>query len=161
MAESMPPVLDATCGGRMMWFNKQDARALFVDRREIDQIELCDGRRFSIRPDLLADFTALPFLDNSFYLVVFDPPHLLRVSDTAYMGIKYGRLPKDWKPLIRAGFDECMRVLKPNGSLIFKWNETQVRTSEIIALLPQKPLFGHQSGHRLHTHWMAFIKEAL
>ena len=28
-----------------------------------------------IAPDLLADFTDLPFPDNTFALVVFDPPH--------------------------------------------------------------------------------------
>ena len=30
---SLPPVLDACCGGRMMWFDREDTRALFVDRR--------------------------------------------------------------------------------------------------------------------------------
>ena len=28
-----PPVLDACCGSRMFWFDKQDDRALFVDKR--------------------------------------------------------------------------------------------------------------------------------
>jgi hypothetical protein len=29
----LPPVLDACCGPRMMWFDKNDPRALFIDRR--------------------------------------------------------------------------------------------------------------------------------
>ena len=57
----LPPVLDATCGGRMMWFNKRHPLALYLDNREIADVELCDGRHFSVRPDIVADFTALPF----------------------------------------------------------------------------------------------------
>jgi 23S rRNA G2069 N7-methylase RlmK/C1962 C5-methylase RlmI len=159
MQKGLPPVLDATCGARMMWFDKSDARALFIDRRELNQVELCDGRKFTIKPDILADFTSLPFPDESFYLVVFDPPHLLKVNDTAYMAIKYGRLHGDWREVISAGFKECMRVLKPNGTLIFKWNETQIATKEILKIIGEKPLFGHKSGHRMNTHWMTFMKE--
>ena len=74
----LPPVLDATCGGRMMWFNKRHPLALYLDNREIADVELCDGRHFSVRPDIVADFTALPFPDGSFRLVVFD-----RLADNA------------------------------------------------------------------------------
>lgn len=45
----LPPVLDATCGGRMMWFDKQHPLALYLDNREIADVELCDGRHFSAR----------------------------------------------------------------------------------------------------------------
>ena len=34
-------------------------------------------------------------------------------------------LNENWKEEIRAGFKECFRVLKPNGTLIFKWSEVQ------------------------------------
>ena len=30
------PVLDATCGSRMIWFNKNNELAIFVDERELD-----------------------------------------------------------------------------------------------------------------------------
>ena len=39
---------------------------------------LCDGRHFEVNPDVQADFTNMPYPDNSFRMVVFDPPHLLR-----------------------------------------------------------------------------------
>jgi len=29
----LPPVLDACCGSRMFWFDRQDSRAVFVDKR--------------------------------------------------------------------------------------------------------------------------------
>ena len=86
-------VLDMCCGSRMVWFNKRDTRTLFADIRS-EEHELCDGRRLVIRPDLIADFRSLPFADASFPVVVFDPPHLERVGQTAWMGKKYGRLNK-------------------------------------------------------------------
>ena len=86
-------ILDVCCGSRMFWFNKQDTRAVFTDIRA-EEHELCDGRRLVISPDLIADFRALPFADESFPVVVFDPPHLERVGQSAWMGKKYGRLNK-------------------------------------------------------------------
>ena len=53
-----------------------------------------------------------------------------------------------------------MRVLKPNGTLIFKWNETDVTVSKIIDVIGQMPLFGHKSGKREKTHWLCFMKES-
>ena len=38
-----------------------------------------------IAPDLLADFTDLPFPDNTFALVVFDPPHFERNGATGWL----------------------------------------------------------------------------
>lgn len=63
-----------------------------------------------------------------------------------------------WEDDIRQGFEECMRVLKPNGTLIFKWNEQQIPTARIIEIIGQKPLFGHTSGKGGKTIWMCFLK---
>lgn len=74
-------ILDATCGSRMIWFNENHPLALYVDRREVEDEVIwtaSDGSRtryLTVKPDVIADFTELPFEDNSFYLVVFDPPH--------------------------------------------------------------------------------------
>jgi len=73
--KTTPPILDVCCGGRMFYFDKQDSRVLFQDIREIDTT-LCDGRAFSIKPDVVGDFTNMVFADNTFSMVVFDPPHL-------------------------------------------------------------------------------------
>jgi SAM-dependent methyltransferase len=160
-SDGLPPVLDATCGARMMWFDKNNPLVLFVDRREVEPISVGIGRNareFSVSPDVVADFTNLPFDDDSFSLVVFDPPHFTRAGENSFMGIKYGKLPKEWHNTIHDGFHECMRVLKPNGVLIFKWNETQIYTSEIIKVVGVEPLFGHISGKKSNTHWMCFMK---
>ncbi|EBN6116198.1 class I SAM-dependent methyltransferase [Salmonella enterica] len=152
-------ILDVCCGSRMFWFNKQDTRAVFTDIRA-EEHELCDGRRLVISPDLIADFRSLPFSDSSFPVVVFDPPHLERVGQSAWMGKKYGRLnKKTWRTDLRAGFKEAFRVLWPHGVLIFKWNETQIPVSQILALTDVKPAIGQRTGKNDKTHWIIFVKD--
>ncbi len=153
----MSNVLDVCCGSRMFWFDKGDSRAVFNDVRE-ESHTLCDGRSLEIKPDTQYDFTKLGFDDQSFNLVVFDPPHLKNVGDTAYMALKYGKLQGDWKLMLSDGFKECFRVLKSGGTLVFKWNEDQIKVKDILALTEQNPLFGHRSGKASKTHWICFIK---
>ena len=75
------PVLDPACGGRMFWFDKSDSRVLFGDVRD-ESWELCDGRRFEVKPDMLMDYRDLPFPDETFLMVVLDPPHLRNAGET-------------------------------------------------------------------------------
>lgn len=160
----LPPVLDACCGSRMFWFNKADPRALFVDkRRETHPIDIGTpgtvGRSpIVVNPDMLADFTELPFSDCSFSLVVFDPPHIERTAALGLLTKKYGHLAGDWREMLRQGFAECFRVLKPHGTLIFKWAESDYPVSEVLKLTTERPLFGHKSGKQSATHWVAFLK---
>lgn len=148
----------------MMWFDQQDQRCLFGDRRDesllvTDRTHRADGTRaLSIHPDVRMDFRQLPFMDASFALVVFDPPHLVRAGPRSWLAAKYGRLGADWRDDIRQGFAECFRVLRPEGVLIFKWSEVQIPTRDVLALTPQQPLFGHPSGKRGGTHWITFMK---
>lgn len=169
-------IIDVCCGGRMFYFDKKDERVLFCDNRKI-KTTLCDGRKFEVNPDVQCDFTNLPFEDNSFKLVIFDPPHLTRntgkskykelygslseiPTPTGWQQIKYGALYNNWPDMLSRGFSECFRVLEPNGILIFKWNETDIKVSEILKLTNEKPIFGHKSGKRSNTHWICFMKGA-
>lgn len=148
--------LDVCCGGKQFWFDKDDSRALFIDHRTLETT-LCDGRDFRISPDEIADFRDLPYADNTFPLVVFDPPHLVQVGDKSWLALKYGKLGQDWKIDVRAGFAECFRVLIPLGTLVFKWSETQIRLNDVLSLAPEKPLFGNRRGK---TIWCVFQKSA-
>lgn len=151
-------ILDVCCGSRMFWFNKNNPFALFGDIRNEDHI-LCDGRTLSINPDIELDFTNLhQFGDDEFQLVVFDPPHLVSAGKNSWLAKKYGTLNNAWQEDISRGFSECFRVLKYGGVLIFKWNETQIKTSEVLSLTSVPPLFGHISGKRMNTHWICFMK---
>lgn len=157
-------VLDACCGSRMFWFDRQDPRAVFVDCRKEshllpDKSSKGGARRLIVAPDIMADFRRLPFEDGAFPLVVFDPPHLLRAGKAGWQAKKYGRLPDDWRAMLRDGFAECFRVLREDGTLIFKWNEHEIPVSEILALTPEIPLFGQRCGKTAKTHWIVFMKE--
>ena len=68
---------------------------------------------------------------------------------------KYGVLPKDWELYLKAGFDECMRVLELDGILVFKWNEEQIKLNDVLKAFARKPLFGDQRGK---TRWIVFMK---
>lgn len=159
----LPPVLDVCCGSRMFWYDKTDARAVFVDKRRetvlAADMSVTNGERsIVVDPDVLADFTCLPFEDGVFSLVVFDPPHVKSLSETSWLLKKYGALWGDWQEMIRGGFSECFRVLRPGGTLIFKWSEVQIPLSDVLALTDERPLFGHKTVKRAGTHWVAFIK---
>lgn len=154
---SPPRVLDPCCGSRMMWFDRQHPDAVFGDKRRESHV-LCDGRQLHIEPDSLMDFRALPFADGSFHLVVFDPPHLKHAGPRSWLRAKYGVLDESWRDDLRQGFAECFRVLSSNGTLIFKWAEDQVKVREVLELAPHPPLFGHPTGRKGLTHWMAFMK---
>lgn len=158
-----PPVLDACCGSRMFWFDRTDPRAVFVDcRDETHELKDCSSsggsRTLNINPDFVADFTNLPFPDSRFALVVFDPPHIVGSGKNSWLAKKYGVLSKGWRDEIRQGFAECFRVLKPGGTLVFKWNETRIPVSEILALTPERPLVGQRCGKQAKTHWIVFLK---
>ena len=72
---------------------------------------------------------------------------------------KYGYLEKEtWQDDLRKGFAECFRVLKPDGVLVFKWNECHIPLKEILPLAPKPPLFGQRGGRSYKTHFIVFIK---
>lgn len=159
----LPRVLDACCGSRMFWFDLQHPDALFVDNRRethvLPDISSTGGSRLLVvDPNIQADFTQLPFRDEQFHHVVFDPPHLIRNGKKGWLAKKYGKLEGDWREDLRRGFAECFRVLKPNGTLVFKWCEEEVPVSEILQLAVRKPLYGNRSGRTAKTHWIVFLK---
>lgn len=125
-----------------------------MDCRQLEDT-LCDGRKLEIKPDIVADFRNIPFNNNTFSMVVFDPPHLLKVGENSWLAKKYGKLSDTWPQDLKQGFNECMRVLKPYGTLIFKWNEQQIKLSEVLKCFSNKPIFGNK---RADTHWLVFMK---
>jgi hypothetical protein len=157
-------ILDVCCGPRGMWFNKNDNRVVFHDKRN-SEYKLKENsyhhyeRTLVVKPDIVGDFTMLSIESGTFNLVVFDPPHA-NFGTSSVMANVYGTLKnQNWQDMIRRGFSECFRVLVCGGVLIFKWCEVDININEILKLTNEKPLFGHRSGKRMDTHWVCFMKE--
>ena len=76
-------ILDVCCGSRMFWFDKHDERVVFCDKRKERHILNydCGDYDINVSPNVLSDFTALPFPSNHFQVVVFDPPHLKKIGE--------------------------------------------------------------------------------
>ena len=76
----MPLILDACCSTRSFWFDKNDDRVLFHDLRNetyhIKPDKSHPKRTLVVKPDVVGDFTKMVFDDNTFQLVVFDPPFI-------------------------------------------------------------------------------------
>jgi hypothetical protein len=152
-------ILDPASSMRSFYFDKKDDRVLFGDIRVKETHLLTNGQTIHIEPDEVMDFRAIPYPDETFKVVVFDPPHMLNLSEKSWMRKKYGVLDKEtWRDDLTKGFAECFRVLKDQGTLIFKWNEVSIPLKDILILTPYKPVLGHPSGKRMGTHWVLFIK---
>lgn len=153
-------ILDASCGGRMFWYNKNHPNAIYIDKRrvEVGHIEQRNCQH-NIDPDIIMDFRDLKFSDNSFELVVWDSPHMVKLSETSILGKKYGCLNAEtWQSDLKKGFSECWRVLKDHGILIFKWSEREIKITKVLSLFPVEPLFGHPIQSKIKTHWLCFMK---
>ncbi|GGH28445.1 hypothetical protein GCM10011418_39120 [Sphingobacterium alkalisoli] len=55
MASNGKIILDACCGPRMMWFNKNHPDTIYMDIRK-ENFVACDSRKIEVDPDLIADF---------------------------------------------------------------------------------------------------------
>ena len=99
-------ILDPCCGSRMMYFDKQDQRVLFGDIRQ-EEHYLKDResiRHLEVKPDIKMDFTNLPFDDESFRLVVFDPPHLIRAGKKSWLAKNTEHSVKTGKTTLKKDF---------------------------------------------------------
>lgn len=156
--QPMQTILDPCCGGRMFYFEKNHPNILYLDRRS-EVVEMKDRgaiRTLNIEPDYIADFTNLDEPNNSFNFVVFDPPHLINCGKNSWLAKKYGKLDKDtWQDTLSKGLSECLRVVKPGCVVAMKWSERDIKTTELLKILPQKPAFGDKSGM---TRWLFFVK---
>lgn len=151
-------ILDACCGSRMFWYEKNELHTTYMDIRK--EILTCKDRnlerKIKISPDVVADFRDMPFADATFDLVIFDPPHLIKAGKESWLAKKYGTLDlMSWKSDIQQGFSECLRVLKPNGVLLFKWNEDQIPFKEVLKVIQKQPILGDKKSK---TRWSVFIK---
>ena len=132
-----------------MWFNKTDTDTIYIDKRK------------EVKPDIQYTWQNLPFKNDFFNLIIFDPPH----DTTGPKGIfreKYGTINlKTFNIDYYQAFKELFRILKPSGFLILKWADRCRSLNQILALAePQKPLIKNCVGtaSKGSTFWIIFRK---
>lgn len=159
-------ILDACCGGRMMWFNKHHPNAIYIDKRAEGKGLISQEPEFEVQPDILMDFTKLQFEDKKFKLVVWDPPHGTSFSKTSIMAKKFGCLNAEtWPDELKNGFKEIWRVLEEYGILVFKWNDLAIPYKKVLSQFPVEPLFYNiTAGPKTletkgtRSYWFTFMK---
>jgi len=155
-------VLDACCGGRQFWFNKQHPDTVYIDIRREEKGCLECRPNFQVQPDIKMDFRKLDFPDGQFKLIVWDPPHLHSLGSSSIMRKKYGSLNREtWKQDLTEGFNELWRVLSLHGTLVFKWNTTEISLKDVLGCFKEKPLFGHPTAKHGKTIWCVFFKSKM
>lgn len=165
MSEEDKFILDACCGKRFFWFDKNHPNVIYQDIRK------------SVNPLVLGDFRELKYEDNVFKLVVWDVPHIIQKEiGKSIIADSYGVLnPETWESDLKKGFSECWRVLEDYGILIFKWSDCNkwanisrgVNVKKVLSLFNKTPLFGHKTKavYRFDekrevsaTFWFCFMK---
>lgn len=158
-ASPSPQILDACCGGRMWWWDKDHPLAVYMDSRVVPLGARERQPGWSCDPDVVGDFRAMTFEDETFQLVVFDPPHVTRDQILGEFTIAYGALPRETEQAdLERGFAECWRVLAPGGTLVFKWAG---RLERVQPHFPATPIVGTRQLRKasgLGSRWFIFYK---
>ena len=152
-------ILDSTASNRSMWYQKDNPYTVFMDQR-YEKANFA-GEIINVSPNVIARWQNLPFKNDSFDMVIFDPPHIFRNEGAKPGGMskKYGVFYRNnWREIVRIGATELFRVLKQHGTFILKWSEIDMNIEEIYNLLPYKPMFGTRTGLNNNTIWVCFIK---
>lgn len=167
-------VLDATSSFRRAWFpvNRNHPAVVFLDKRSDEELarDWVERSKHDIipRPPLnfsnltvQGDFCHLPYPDNYFCHIHFDPPHLYRIGKSSMYCKLFGKLDKEtWRSVLGQAAKELWRVLAIYGTLNFKWNDRDIKASEVLALFPVSYLYGNSSSHgqKSCTGWYTFVK---
>lgn len=110
-------ILDVTANARRMWQGvEHQGRIVYAD---IDA---------AMKPDVVADFRALPFAAASFDVIVFDPPHLPVAAASAesseqYVrdyGLAHSARADNVSGMFAPFLAEAVRVLRPDGLVFAK-----------------------------------------
>jgi len=169
-------ILEATCGARSYWREKEHPETVFIDLRfekhpnfswegyDIDGAKRRKPAPYEIVPDIQADYKTLPFQDRTFDLVVFDPPHMVTKSGMKRLsGIvkrKYGALRAEtWQRDLSLAFFELFRVMTDRATLTFKFWDGDIGFENVLEVIPGEPLYGTTSKSGKHdTKWLTFNK---
>ena len=156
-------ILDACCGARQMWYNKNHPNALYIDIRKEEKGFIPNQKNVEVNPDIIADFTKLPneIKEHKFRLIVWDVPHFRARKLTGDLLKKFGGLnPETWQYDLKKGFNELWNILDDYGVLLFKFSDYHIKFKEVMNLFLEKPLFFNRmnSKGKTQTKWFCFMK---
>jgi len=156
-------VLDATCGDRGVWVDKDDERAVFADLRVREPgFHGQEGRSYAVQPEIQADVRDLPFAAGAFDAAVYDPPHKVKPDGMTRLSgsveRKYGALHAEtWQRDLTDAFAELWRVVRTDGTVAFKFSDQQLDFDSVVSLTPSPPLVGTTTKKQnTETRWFLF-----
>lgn len=130
-------ILDATAGNRMMWRhlpNSDSEYIMFIDKEE----------NLKYQPDMICNWRELPFPDDRFLMVVFDPPHVWGFGDKSIhrdpslsiegAGSWWGN-PKNKRELVLDMIYGQREFARVAPILCFKWNDNRMSLERALSCL--------------------------
>lgn len=153
-------ILDATAGNRMMWSNKNPPHTVFMD----SEIKL------RISPHVFGTWEKLPFRDDAFRCVIFDPPHgFNRAGSGLWDDPKgtswYGRTIRRAR-LVSGIYRGAREFFRVSQRLCLKWSDDEISLFKILGLIPRtwmevrRARVGRKNrAHGNSTWWVTFVKE--
>jgi hypothetical protein len=160
--------LDATAGNRLLWPCKNPPEFIFMDR----ETEL------KVSPDIFCAWEHLPFRDNVFHTIIFDPPHLITKNGPTYYknpenaggpkGTFYGwyvskidlikRLTRAAKEFYRVGKVVSMKWYE--GSMVLEKVIPLMRPWVNFKIFKPRPRMGRRAWRKSssNTWWVTFVK---
>jgi hypothetical protein len=152
-------ILDATAGNRITWRkNKNPDNVVFLDKEY----------RLAIPPTVIATWKYLPFRDDSFTCVYFDPPftkwgktsiHNHPIREKSYRGASWYGNPSSLRALVKdiiLGQKEFARVSK---NLCFKWCEISYNVDRVLTCFTEwevlfKMVYESRKRHGKSKTWL-------
>jgi len=156
-------ILDAGCGSRMFWINKNHPNTIYIDKRKEPKGFIKTKPNLEINPDIICDITKLPkeLKSKRFKLIIWDTPHFKAKNLTGIMLKQYGSLnPETWKEDLKNSFNELWGILDNYGILLFKFANYHIKFKEVLELFPEKPLIYNKTSSKGNssTKWFCFMK---
>lgn len=172
-------ILDINGGNQTMWEYKDFKEILHIDME----------KKLTIKPDIFCDNRQTPFRDKVFDTIFADPPHFFNDKGSFYAipdketfkekWKGYGEVPRyyggdkyktktDLLRYVSAEGKECYRILKDDGILWLKWNETYVSINTVMAffddwnILLELPIrLSNPNRTDAQTYWVCLCKKKL
>jgi len=156
----MKPILDATAGNRMMWKNKTPPNIVFIDKEY----------KLRVPPDVFCVWENLPFRDNVFSTILFDPPHMIHSNPLPYlvdpMHSFYGVF-KNKRELVTTIIKAVKEFYRVGERLCLKWYDEYLSLWRLLSLFkPWKECYrlnlitseNENRKQKYNTWWVTFVR---